>query len=206
MNEINISEERLKNSTLLSSPGLDNELRRLGHITFGVFTKADGLRFAFASSELVKYLERRKGKKITDVRLLSQTAIVGDEVDDTKVLRLKFSDARVATLDKYDHLYEYEPIIAREVSSYLISPHKQWGLPPHGIAGLMLLTERMVHTIEDLADEGQHAYLIKVLWDDYRLALEDSGGDEFEQINVEGEFLSFSVKRFAHGLFIFDYA
>jgi serine/threonine protein phosphatase 1 len=28
----------------------------------------------------------------------------------------------------------------------------------------------------------------------------------YERICVEGEFMSFSVKRFAHGLFIFDYA
>lgn len=41
---------------------------------------------------------------------------------------------------------------------------------------------------------------------DQRFAVESSEADEFEQIDVEGEFMAFSVKRFAHGLYIFDKA
>jgi hypothetical protein len=64
----------------------------------------------------------------------------------------------------------------------------------------------MIHTIEDIAEEGQHAYLVNVLWSDYRLALEATGLSETERISVEGEFLAFSVKRFAHGLYVFAHA
>ena len=206
MNEINISEERLKGSTLLSVPGLDIGLWKIGHITYAITEEGQGMRFAFASAELTKYLARQRPKRITDVRLLKQSPIIGYDEDVTNVLRIKFSDAKIATLDKYDHLYEFEPIILEQGESILTSAHKQWGLPADGIAGLMLLSSRMIHTIEDIADEGQHAYLINILWKEYRLAVESNGADEFERICVEGEFMAFSVKRFAHGLFVFDYA
>lgn len=206
MNEINISEERLKNSTLLSSPGLDIELRRIGHITFAVCDRNDGMRYAFASAELANYLGRCGTIKVTDVKLFKQTAVVGDESGDTLLLRLKLANAKIITLDNNDHIHQFEPVIARDLSSSLISPHRQWGLPPHGIAGIMLLSERLVLTIEDIADEGQHAYLIQVLWNDYQLALKVSGTSEHDRICVEGEFMTFSVKEFAHGLLIFDHA
>lgn len=206
MNEININEGRLDGATRLSSIGMDIGLWKIGHISYAVTEKGYGLRYAFASAELTKYLSRRKTTKITDVKLLKQFPVVGYEEDETHVLKLKFSDAKIATLDKYDYLYEFEPIIREQGNSILTSAHKQWGLPPNGIAGLMLLSSRMIHTIEDIADEGQHAYLINILWKEYRLAIENSGADEFERICIEGEFMAFSVKRFAHGLFVFDYA
>lgn len=206
MNEININEGRLDGSTLLSTAGTDIALRKIGHISYGITEKGYGLRFAFASAELTKYLARRKSQKIKDVKLLKQYPIVGYDEDETNVLRLKFDDAKVALLDKYDHIYEFEPVILEQGESILTSAHKQWALPANGIAGLMLLTRRMIHTIEDIADEGQHAYLVNILWKEYRLAIETSGADEYERICVEGEFLSFSVKRFAHGLFVFDHA
>lgn len=206
MNEININEERLDGSTLLSSPGIDIGLRKIGHISYAITEREYGMRFAFSSAELTKFLSRRKNRKITDVKLLKQYPIVGYDEDETNVLQLKFDNAKIVTLNKYDHVYEFEPVILETGESILVSAHKQWGLPADGIAGLMLLTRRMINTIEDIADEGQHAYLINVLWKEYRLAIEDSGTDEFERICIEGEFISFSVKRFAHGLFVFDYA
>jgi len=205
MNEINIDEGRLESSTLLSIPGIDIALWRIGHITYGITEKGYGLRFAFSSSELTKYLSRRKNHKITDVKLLKQYPLVGYEEDETNILWLKFDNAKVTFLDKYDHIYEFEPVIMERGESILTSAHKQWGLPADGIAGLMLLSSRMIHTIEDIADEGQHAYLISIIWKEYRLAVENAGADEFERICVEGEFMSFSVKRFAHGLFVFDH-
>jgi len=206
MNEINVSEDRISGSTFITSPMLDIALHKIGAITYGITEKGRGLRFAFASAELTKYLTRRKTKKITDVKLLRQYPLIGYEEDETNLLWLKFDDARIATLNKYDHVYEYEPTILEQGESILLSAHKQWGLPADGIAGLMLLTRRMINTVEDIAEEGQHAYLISVLWKEYRLAVENSGADEFERICVEGEFMAFSVKRFAHGLFVFDYA
>jgi hypothetical protein len=206
MNEINIDENRLSGSTFLTSPLLDIALHKIGAITYAISEKGYGLRFAFASAELTKYFGRMDDFKITDVKLLKQHPIVGYEEDETLVLRLKLSDARIVTLDKYDHVYEYEPVILEQGESILTSAHKQWGLPADSFAGLMLLTRRMILTIEDIANEGQHAYLINVLWREYRLAVDQSGADEFERLSVEGEFMAFSVKRFAHGLFIFDHA
>jgi len=206
MQEININEERLDGSTLLSIPGIDIGLWKVGHITYAITEKGHGMRFAFSSAELTKYFSRRKSSKITDVKLLKQTPIVAYEEDETHVLRLRFSDAKIATIDKFDHVYEFEPIILEEGESILTSAHKQWGLPADGIAGLMLLTRRMINTVEDIADEGQHAYLVQILWKEYRLAIENTGADESERICVEGEFMSFSVKRFNGVLFVFDYA
>lgn len=205
MNEINISADRLGESTFISSPLMDIGLHKIGAITYAITEKGDGLRFAFASSELTKYLARKNDWKITDVKLLKQYPIIGYEEDETLVLRLKFSDGKIAILDKYDHLSEFVPVVLEKGESILTSAHKQWGLPAESCAGVMLLTKRMIDTIEDIADEGQHAYLISVLWKEYRLALKSSGSDEFERLSIEGEFMAFCVKRFAHGLFVFDH-
>ena len=51
----------------------------------------------------------------------------------------------------------------------------------------LLLPKRLIQTIEDIANEGQRAYLINVLWREYCLALENSGNDEFERLSIEGE-------------------
>ncbi|PXA05736.1 hypothetical protein DDZ13_02375 [Coraliomargarita sinensis] len=206
MNEINISEDRLSESTIFTSPLLDIALHKVGAITFAITEKSYGLRFAFASAELAKYLERQQNPNITDVKLLRQHPVVGYEEDETLILRLKLDRGKVVMLNKYDHIYEYEPIILEEGDGILTSAHKQWGLPAESVAGLMLLTRRMIQTVEDIADEGQHSYLIHVLWQEYRLALEISGCSEAERISVEGEFMAFSVKRFTGELFVFDHA
>ena len=207
MNEINISLDRIRQGEILSNPKMDIQLRRIGKISFAVTSAYDGSVFlAFASSELARYLAQLGSKEILDVKLLNQTPITGDETDETKILQLKLSDGRVLVLNKYDHIYEMEPVILEKPDPILISAHKQWALPPQSIAGVMLLTERMVRTIEDIADEGQHAYLVSVLWSDYRLTLEATGQSEEQRISVEGEFISYTVNRFAHGLYVFDHA
>ena len=205
MNEIIISENRLSESTFITSPLVDIALHKIGAISYAITEKGNGMRFAFASSELTKYLARRQDQKITDVKLLKQSPVIGYEEDETLILRLKLGNGKVVMLNKYDHLFEYEPVILEEGEGILTSAHKQWALPADSVAGLMLLSQRMIHTIEDIAEEGQHSYLIHLLWREYRLALEISGDDECERLCVEGEFMAFSVKRFAHGLFVFDH-
>lgn len=207
MNEINISLERIREGKILSSPKLDIQLIKIGSISYAVISAHDDMVFfAFSSSQLTRYLSQLKGIKIIDVKLVKQSPITGDESDETNVLHLKLSDAKIAVLNKYDHLYEMDPVILKESKSVLVSAHKQWGLPAMSIAGFMLFTDRLIRTIEDIAEEGQHGYLVSVLWSDYRLALEATGSSETDRVCVEGEFLSFSVKRFAHGLYIFDHA
>lgn len=206
MTPVTITHECFHASKLISPKGLEVELRQVGRITFAVCYKNDNEHWhAFSSSELATVLSKRRGNKIIDVKLLQQTPVFGNEIDLTHVLRLKFADATIMTVDKYDHVYTFSPVAQKAKQLKLISPHKQWGLPPLSIAGVMLLTQRMIEAVESIADEGQHAYLIKVLWDDYKLVAKDYA-DEDAPISVEGEFLSYTVKRFAHGLFIFDLA
>lgn len=207
MNEIKISLERIRDGKVLSNPRLDVQLIKIGSTSYAVFSAHDNMAFfAFSSSQLTRYLAQLEGKEIIDVKLVNQTPITGDESDETRVLQLKLSNAKIAVLNKYDHLYEMDPVILKESNFLLVSAHKQWGLPAMSIAGFMLFTDRLIRTIEEIADEGQHGYLISVLWSDYRLALEATGANETDRICVEGEFISFSVKRFAHGLYIFDHA
>jgi hypothetical protein len=205
MNEINISEDRLSESTFLTSPLLDIALHKIGAITYAITEKNCGMRFAFSSAELTKFLTSREELKINDVKLLKQTPVIAYEEDETLILRLKLNDGTVMILNKYDHIYLYEPVVLEKGESILTSAHKQWGLPADSFAGLMLLTRRMINTIEDIADETQHGYLISVLWKEYRLAVESSRADECDRLCIEGEFMAFSVKRFVGGLFVFDH-
>lgn len=206
MNEIKIPLERLENSELISHPQCLAELRRVGPVAFALRTQDDGKwPFAFASSALAQFLKGLKSK-IIDVRLLLQTPLVGDEIDETKILRLKLGNARIAILDKYDHLYEFEPSTEVDPRGHLTSPVKLWGLPPMSHAGFMLMTERMVSLVDSLAEEGQFHHLVYVMWRDFQLAMENTDWNEDDVITVEGEFMCFSVRRFAFGMFVFDHA
>lgn len=206
MTPVTIPVERFLNAELISASGLEIELRKVGRITFAVCLKNDHAHWhAFSSSELATALSKQQSNMIIDVKLLNQTPVYGEDIDHTNILRLKFANSTIITVDKYDHVYTFSPSIERAKQVKLISPHKQWGLPPLSIAGVMLFTQRMIEAVESIAEEGQHAYLVKVLWDDYRLVAKEYA-DEDAQISVEGEFLAFTVKRFAHGLYIFDLA
>jgi|GEM_PF-2064724 len=207
MNQINIPLDRILDGRILSNPKLDIQLIRVGSISYAIFSAHDNMAFfTFSSSQLTRYLAQLDGEEIIDVKLVSQSPITGDESDETRVLQLKLSNAKIAVINKYDHIYVMDPIILEESNSILISAHKQWGLPAMSIAGFMLFTDRLIRTIEEVAEEGQHGYLVSVLWADYKLALESTGSNETDRVCVEGEFISFSVKRFAHGLYVFDHA
>ena len=206
MNEFKISLERLERSELISHPKCLVELRRASPVAFAIKTRDDGQwRFTFASAALAKFLKELK-TKITDVRLLSQTPIIADESDETKILRLRLGDARIVQLDKYDHLYVFEPSTDVDPRGKLISPVKLWGLPALSHAARMLMTERMVSLVENLAEEGQYYQLIHVLWRDFQLAVNDTDQNENDIVTVEGEFMTFSVRPFAFEMFIFDLA
>lgn len=206
MNEFKISLERLERSELISHSKCLVELRRAGAVAFAIRTRDDGQwPFTFASAALAKFLKELK-TKITDVRLFSQTPIVGDESDETRILRLRLGDGRIIQLDKYDHLYIFEPSTDVDPRGKLISPVKLWGLPPLSHAARMLMTERMVSLVDTLAEEGQYYHLIHVLWRDFQLAVDDTNLNERDVITVEGEFMTFSVRLFAFEMLIFDLA
>lgn len=206
MNEFKISSERLERSELISHPKCLVELRRAGAVVFAVRTRDDGKwPFTFASAALAKFLERLK-TKIIDVRVLLQTPIVGDEIDQTKILRLRLGNAAIIQLDKYDHLYEFQPSFDVDPMGHLISPVKEWGLPPLSHAGRMLMTARLVALVDSLAEEGQYHHLVYVLWRDYQLAVRETDHDAEDAIAVEGEFMTFCVRPFAFEMFIFDLA
>lgn len=206
MNEFKISLERLERSKLISHPRCLVELRRAGAVAFAIKTRDDDQwPFTFVSAALAKFLKKLK-TKIIDVRLLLQTPIIGDEIDETKILRLRLGNARIVILDKYDHLYEFEPSTDIDPRGKLVSPVKLWGLPPLSHAGRMLMTERMVSLVENLAEEGQYHHFVYVLWRDFQLAADEAHRGEDEVITVEGEVMMFSVRPFAFEMFVFDLA
>lgn len=204
MNQVSISKERLKSSELISHPKSAIQLRKVGDITFALCdSRTDELMLGFSSSALVRYLGSRERLQIINVRLVSQKVIIGLEPDDYLVLSMRLKDATLITLDEQDYIYESSPFISTHERGTLISPSKMWALPPEGCYARMLLTERMVHFLENLAEEGQHAHLVSMLWKEYELARDKSEPDR--RLSIEGEFMSYSVMAFAHGLVLFDH-
>lgn len=204
MNEININLNRLKTGKNHSAPKARRLLMQAGGIAFGILErKYMTLLYGFASASLARYIAESQQIKVEDAIVLKQRLIVGPEEEPRLALHLKLLDGCHLTLDCYDHIYHCTPYVSLRDNGRLLSPNKVWGLPAHGYMGFMLLTERMVDFLEDRAKDGQHAHLLRVLWREYEIC---SKRFSDRQLNIEGEFVEFTARPFAHGLIIFDTA
>ena len=204
MNEINISQDLVDGSILLSAPSSRLELRRIGKAIFALcHSKDQSIAFAFLSSSLLHFLNNSNSADILEVSLSLSKTLAGDPSGRTLVLRLKFSNGSIVTLNQTDYLYIAEPYIACENSGSVYSPSRKWGLTEPWFIKEMLLTERMISCLEDLGQEHL-SHLLFTLWKDFELHVKCSKPCR-TRITIAGEFMAFSVTPFAHGLFVFDY-
>ncbi|PXA04010.1 hypothetical protein DDZ13_08165 [Coraliomargarita sinensis] len=203
MNEINLPLHLLKNASLLSTKYADNQFFQVSSITFAIVERKSGdLLFAFASSALARYIAENDSIEVLDVFFIRNEAMISSLPWPEKTLYIQLKTQRAIVLNTYDHLYVQDPYKSlNRTQSPLISPHKMWGATPFRHFDMMLLTDRLVETIESLSDEGQQLHLVHILWQDFRLAVEPPLLTE--RIVITGEFMEFSVKPLRF-LFVFD--
>lgn len=203
MNEIKIDPHRLESGALLSNPRSSRLLIQAGGIAFGICQRSNmKLLYGFASSSLARFVAESKNIEAEDALIINQMTTIGPEEESETVLKIIMSDGSLLILDSYDHIYRCTPYVSCRDRGRLLSPNKVWGLPAQNYMAYMLLTERMIDFLETRANDGQHAHLLKILWREYQLATEHT--EQKQQVSIEGEFLDFTAREFAHGLVIFD--
>ena len=204
MTEINLAQELVQASALLSSPDVALQLRKVGRATFALcWQEGQTLAFAFSSSALVHFLDQSLVAEINDVSLIRCETFAGCPSERSLVLQLRLSSGALVTLNQADELYIAEPYVACEQVGTLTSPNQRWGLFGVDYLGRMLLTERMVTYVEGVGDEHL-SHLLYTLWRDFELQVKCSA-TRLGRITVEGELMVFSVRPFCDGQFIFDY-
>ncbi|HAW20111.1 MAG TPA: hypothetical protein DCX14_08015 [Flavobacteriales bacterium] len=203
MNEVNIYIGHLHGAKLLTAKGCAVSLWRIGKITFGICKDADSVHFGFGSGALSDYLDNNPQTKIIDLKLYLREGLVGTNKRDL-LLQLKKNDGNLITLDQQDHLYEAIPYIESEPRGHYYAPSRVWGFPLKGYLCRMLLTERLVQLISDIAVNNNERQLIHIMWKEYQLAKQVKGDQP--HLTVSGEFTGFSVRKFTDDFLIFDYA
>lgn len=205
MNEISkIDPHRIETGRNFSTPMAQQVLIQAGGIVFAVCERTSlKLLYGFASSTLARFLAETKKIQISDAQIIHQSIHIGCETESERILQLKVTDGSLVIVNSYDHLYLSTPYVSIRDRGKLLNPSQVWGLTANGFMSYMLLTERMVDFLECRAQDGQHGHLLKVLWREYQLATEHT---EQRTVSIEGEFLDFSAREFAHGLVIFDTA
>lgn len=204
MNEINISNDLIDGSTLLSAPSASLELRRVGKAIFALCHPQDhSIALAFLSSSLIHCLEHSNAAEILDASLSLSKTMAGYPSERSLILRLKLGNGKLIILNQADELYIADPYTACDISGSLFSPSRRWGLTRPAQLEQMLVTERMATSLEDLGEEHL-PHLLFTLWQDFNLHVSCSKPCR-TRITVAGEFMAFSVSPFAHGLFVFDY-
>ena len=204
MNEINISQDLVDGSTLLSAPGASLELRKIGKAIFALcHPKGQSIALAFLSSSLIHFLEHSNTAEMLDASLSLSRTMAGFPAERSLILRLKLSNGNLIILNNADELYVAEPYIGCDVSGSLYSPSRKWGLTEPWFIKEMLLTERMISCLEDMGQEHL-PHLLFTLWKDFELHVKCSKPCR-TRITIAGEFMAYSVTPFADGLFVFDY-
>jgi hypothetical protein len=204
MNEINISQDLVDGSTLLSAPGASLELRKIGKAIFALCHPQDqSIVLGFLSSSLIHFLEHSNTAEMLDASLSLSRTMAGFPTERSLILRLKLSNGSLIILNNADELYVAEPYIACENSGSVYSPNRKWGLTEPLFINKMLLTERMISCLEDMGVEHL-PHLLFTLWKDFEMHVKCSKPCR-TRITIAGEFMAYSVTPFADGLFVFDY-
>jgi hypothetical protein len=205
MNEININPSRIEKAPCISCATASQQLRRIAKITFAITSSKDeNTSFAFASQALADYLHTHQ-PEITEARLVYESGHPLDAADNKRILHLDLKSGERLHLNEHDQLRVSQRYQTKQRHIGIYSPYKLWQLPKQVYLCQMLVTERMFHFLEDLGDDGQHAYLLNILWKEYQLHLEQHGASADRQ-KIQGEFMSFSAKTFSKGFVLFDFA
>lgn len=203
MNEINISQELIEDSILLTHPDVALQLRKVGRAIFVLCKNEDqALVFAFLSSALTHYFEQSASVDILEISLSVSRTMAGSPIERSLILRIKLRNGSLLLLNQTDDLYVAQPYIGCEPSGSLISPSRKWGIHDRGYLEQMLLTERLVECLEAFGGEARH--LLFTIWKDFELHVRCSKPCR-GRITIAGELMAFSVRPFCDGQFIFDY-
>lgn len=205
MNEANVSIDRIASSEVISQPRSGLQLRRIEGTVFAVTEPTlEGYSYVFESPALRRYIEKFQ-PSICSVALIHQREVVGENENNQMRLELGLDDGHFVILNEKDQVFVAVPMADNINDSALQSPVKVWGLPAQLPYACMLLTKRLAETLDSLADDGQHAYLLNVLWKEYKLALSEA--EQAEQTHrINGEFMRFSARPFQRFLVLFDRA
>lgn len=205
MNEINISLSRIEKASYISCATAAQQLRRIAKITFAItFSKDENASFAFASQALADYLHTHQAE-ISEAHLVYESGHPHDVANNKRILHLDLKSGERLHLNEHDQLWVSQRYHNKQRHIGIYSPYKLWQLPKQAYLCQMLVTERMFHFLEDLGDDGQHAYLLNILWKEYQLHLDRHGACADGQ-KIHGEFMSFRAKAFSQNFVLLDFA
>lgn len=203
MNEINISNDRIETAAVLSTAASPVQLRRIEKNLFAVTSPTlDEPSYVFDSPALGRYLDQQH-PTINAVALVKLCSLVGRNENWQLKLEIGLSNGHHLTLDQKDQLFEAAPVKGVVSDSVLQSPVQVWGLAAELPFACMLLTKRLVESIDTLANDGQHSYLLNVLWKEYERAADEAAEGSRTQ-TIDGEFMRFTARPFHRHLVVFD--
>ncbi|PXA04637.1 hypothetical protein DDZ13_05545 [Coraliomargarita sinensis] len=203
MKEINIDINRCGEGQLLSHRISNIELWQLGKVIFYLRAPVeDNILYAFASPALGRFIVANDKVEIHDVKLTIEHTLPG-RTDEAKRLHLTLQTREIVTLSEDGLIYRAQPLHPRplEYTGRLLSPQKIWGGSPMSYLGLILISERMFDTVEDLANNGNQLELIEVLWMEFQRELK-ADPQKTGNYKIAGEFMAFSALRLPGRLFV----
>lgn len=205
MNEINLSEELLLESSIISNREEDLRLHQIGRMVFALSKSSNGnLVFAFASSALCHYLESDEAKDAIRPWLIREGSETGEKI--TLTLQLKFESGILAMLTQNGTLYlahRYEIKDSNSCRLQLLSPVTSWRLSQKAHLSRMRLSYRMSQIIEDLSPSKElKTQRLETLWKEY--LMHESSMTLAKSKIITGEFMSFTARQCFDGTVVFD--
>lgn len=203
MKEINLDINRTGEGQLLSHRISKIDLWQLGKVTFYLYEPVSGdIIFAFASDSLGRFVVANDKVEIRDVKLTVEHTLPG-RTNETKRLHLTLQTREIVTLHEDGLIYRAQPLHPRplEYTGRLLSPQKIWGGNPMSYLSLILISERLFDTIEDLANDGNQLELIEVLWMEFQRVLK-ADPKKTGDYKIPGEFMEFTALRLPGRLFV----
>lgn len=202
MKEINIDIDRSGEGELLSHRISKNQLWQLGKVTFYIRDPVQNcILYAFASPALGRFMVANEKTEIHDVKLAAEQ-ILPNRTGETKRLHLTLNTREVVIVQEDDLIYQAQPLHPRplEYTGRLLTPYRIWGGNPMSYLALILISERMFDTLEDLATNGNQLELVDVLWREFQRELK-SDPKKTGNYKIAGEFMEFTAHRMP-GLFV----
>ncbi|PXA03874.1 hypothetical protein DDZ13_09545 [Coraliomargarita sinensis] len=197
MKEINIAISRLNEATLLSHRISKLELYQLGKVTFIIREPVDDkIVYAFTSPALGRFLTTSQTSDIREVQLVVEETMP-DLDGRNKLLKLTLSTREIVSIDEDDFICKSQPLHPRplEYTGRLLTPYQLWGGDPLSYLSLILVSDRLVDSIEDIALDGNQLELLDVMWREYQRDLKAGRISLKERHIIYGEFLEFTAKR-----------
>lgn len=207
MKEINYTPSIQDNPTEMTTSNSQLILVRNNLTTFTLIeTFSQTLIFAFKSKSLGDYFDLRPNIVATDAQLIQLVAIKSQQTFG-KELRLTLSNKEKVILNEKDDLRILKKLDANIVSARILySPHRVWKTPNEGYLTKILMTERFVSFVEQMAHGSDPQYILIHFWLDYCEALgkPNISSGYRRAFPVQGEFTQFVAKPYKDGTVLFD--